>query len=132
MWHAGQDVWNRTSWEVLVCSEQVKKDKRSHLGGALTEKTSVIYMTAKQQEAKSLREEIEKNDATGSNAMFGDDDMNFDLQLEQFGVNTNALKEPATERMLRAWVRIGKKILGPKIIQLQRHTCSTSIKFLSF
>ncbi len=36
--------------------------------------------------------------------MFGDDDMNFDLQLEQFGVDTNALKEPATEHVFRAWV----------------------------
>jgi hypothetical protein len=73
----------------------VKKNKRSHLGGASTEERSVIYMTAKQQEAKTLREKIEKIDATGLNAMFRDDEMNFNLQLEQFGVNTNALKEPA-------------------------------------
>jgi hypothetical protein len=61
-------------------------------------------MTAKQQEAISLREKIEKIDATVLNAMFGDDDMNFDLQLEQVGVNRNALKEPATEPMFHAWV----------------------------
>jgi hypothetical protein len=73
--------------------KQVKKDNRSHLDGTTTEKRSVIYMTAKQQETKSLREKMEKIDATGPNAMFGDDDMSFDLQLEQFGVNTNALKE---------------------------------------
>jgi hypothetical protein len=30
--------------------------------------------------------------------------MNFDLQLEQFGVDTKALKEPATEHVFRAWV----------------------------
>jgi hypothetical protein len=55
-------------------------------------------------EVKLLREKMEKIDATGPNAMFGDEDMNFDLQIEQFGVNTNALKEPATERMFCAWV----------------------------
>jgi hypothetical protein len=51
-----------------------------------------------------LREKMEKIDASGPNAMFGDDDINFDLQLEQFGVDTKALKEPATERVFCAWV----------------------------
>jgi hypothetical protein len=81
--------------------KQVKKNKRSHLSGKSTEKKSVIYISAKQQEAKLLREKI---DASGPNAMFGDDDMNFDLQLEEFGVDTKALKEPATERVFCAWV----------------------------
>ncbi len=70
--------------------KQVKKDKRSHLSGESTEKRSVVYISAKQQEAKLLREKMEKIIASGPNAMFGDDDMNFDLQLEQFGVDTNA------------------------------------------
>ena len=64
----------------------------------------MIYMSAKQQEAKSLREKMEKIDASGPNAMFGDDDMNFDLQLEKYGVLTNVLREPATDRVFRAWV----------------------------
>jgi hypothetical protein len=61
--------------------KQVKKGNRSHLGGASTEKRSVIHMTAKHLKAKSLRDKMEKIDATGPNAMFGDDDMNFDLSL---------------------------------------------------
>ncbi len=84
--------------------KQVKKDKMSHLSGESTEKRSMIHMSAKQQEAKSLREKMEKIDASGPNAMFGDDVMNFDLQLEQLGVDTNDLKEPATERVFHAWV----------------------------
>jgi hypothetical protein len=36
--------------------------------------------------------------------MFGDDDINFDLQLETFGVDMGALKEPPIERVFRAWV----------------------------
>ena len=37
--------------------------------------------------------QMEKLDATGKDAMFGEDDINFDLQLEKFGVNTSKLKE---------------------------------------
>ena len=89
--------------------KQVKKDKRSHLSGDSTEKRSVIYLSAKQQEALSLREKMEKIDASGHNSMFGDDDINFDLQLETFGVDTNALREPATERVFHAWVQDWEK-----------------------
>ena len=35
---------------------------------------------------------------------FGDDDMNFDLQLEKYGVLTNELRGAATDRVFRAWV----------------------------
>ncbi len=34
--------------------------------------------------------------------MFGDDDINFDLQLESFGVDMGALKVPAIERIFWA------------------------------
>ncbi len=47
---------------------------------------------------------MEKLDATGADAMFGDDDINFDLQLEKIGVNTNILKEPVVERIFCLWV----------------------------
>jgi hypothetical protein len=85
--------------------KQIKKDKRAHLSGESTEKRSVIYMSAKQQEAKSLRDRMEKIDASGPSAMFGDDDINFDLGLEKFGVDTNALRAPVTERLFHAWVQ---------------------------
>jgi hypothetical protein len=47
---------------------------------------------------------MEKSDATGKDAMFGDDDINFDLQLEKFDVDTSILKEPAVQRVFRVWV----------------------------
>ena len=47
---------------------------------------------------------MEKLDATRADTMFGDDNINFNLQLEKFGVNTNILKEPAVERIFRLWV----------------------------
>ena len=56
-----------------------------------------------------LKDKMEKIDASGPKAMFGDDDMNFDLQLEQFCVDTNALREPATEHVFHAWVQDWEK-----------------------
>jgi hypothetical protein len=41
---------------------------------------------------------MEKTDAAGGHQMFGDDDMNFDLELEKFGVNMGALKIREVER----------------------------------
>jgi hypothetical protein len=50
-----------------------------------------------------------KLDATGHNAMFGDDDINFDLQLETFGVAMRALRETATKHVFWAWVEDWKE-----------------------
>jgi hypothetical protein len=75
------------------------------MGAKSTEKRSVIYVTAKIQESRLRQEQMEKFAATtGNDTMFGEDDLNFDLQLEKFGVNTNILKKPAVQRIFRAWV----------------------------
>ena len=42
---------------------------------------------------------MEKLDAHGKDAMFGEDDINFDLPLEKFGVDTSILKEPAVQHV---------------------------------
>jgi hypothetical protein len=84
--------------------KQIKDGVRSHLGGESTEKRSVIYVTAKIQEARMCQHQIENLDATGPDATFGDNDINFDLQLEKFGVNMGILKEPAVQRIFGAWV----------------------------
>ena len=36
--------------------------------------------------------------------MFGDDNMNFDLQLEMFGINTGAMTVREVQRVFWAWV----------------------------
>jgi hypothetical protein len=74
------------------------------LGGKSIEKRSVIYITAKQQEGRLKLEQNEKIDAVGRSAMFGDDDINFDLQLEKWDVDSYALKEPQVLRIFKAWV----------------------------
>ena len=84
--------------------KQIKDGVRSHLGGKSTEKRSVIYVTAKIQESRMHQHRMEKLDAYGKDAMFGEDDINFDLQLEKFGVDTSILKEPAVQHVFRAWV----------------------------
>ena len=48
--------------------------------------------------------QMEKFDATRKDAMFGEDDINFDLQFEKFCVNTSILKEPAVQRLFCSWV----------------------------
>jgi hypothetical protein len=48
--------------------------------------------------------QMKKLDATRPDATFGDDNINFDLQLEKFDVNTVILKEPAVQRIFHAWV----------------------------
>jgi hypothetical protein len=50
------------------------------------------------------RHQMEKLDAARPDATFGDDDINFNLQLEKFGVNTGILKEPAVHCIFHAWV----------------------------
>ena len=84
--------------------QKIKDGVRSHLGGESTEKRSVIYVTAKIQEARMRQHQMEKLDATRPDAMFGDNDINFDLELEKFGVNTGILKEPAVQRIFHSWV----------------------------
>ena len=84
--------------------KNIKTGKRSHMSGETTEKISILYVSARIQQSRILCDRLEKLDATGNDAMFGDDDINFDMQLEQFGVDTEALKEPAVDRVFRAWV----------------------------
>ena len=89
--------------------KQIKDAVRSHLGGESNEKSSVIDVTAKIQEASMCQHEMKMLDPTGADGMFGDDDIdlhfNFNLQLKKFGVNTGILKEPAVERIFCSWVK---------------------------
>ncbi len=52
---------------------------------------------------------MEKLDAMGHNAMIGDEDINFDLQHETFGVDMGALKEPPVKRVFWEWVEDGEE-----------------------
>ena len=86
--------------------KQIKDGKRLHLSGKSTEKRSVLYISSKMEHARIYRKSMEQIDTAGQNAMFGDDDLTFDLQLEKFGVDVGvgALKEVQVKRIFRAWV----------------------------
>ncbi len=84
--------------------KQVKDGKRSHLSDKSTEKRTVLFVYSKISQAQILCDCMEKLDATGHNAMFGNDNIYFDLQLETFGVDMGVLKEPPVECIFRAWV----------------------------
>jgi len=64
-----------------------------------------LYVSAKIQQSRIMCDWLEKLDAMENNAMFGDDDINFDMQLQRFDVDTGALKEPAVERIFQVWVK---------------------------
>ena len=55
--------------------KNIKTGKRSHLSAESTKKRAVLYTTAKIHEARIRKTIMEKVDAEGPNAMFGDDDM---------------------------------------------------------
>lgn len=55
--------------------KHLKTDKRSHLSAEKTEKQSVLYTTARIEEARMKRKANEQIDAKGGDALFGDDDL---------------------------------------------------------
>ena len=55
-------------------TKDIKDGKRANLGGASTEKRSILYTSARMSEARVLQKEMEKIDA-GPNGMFGEDDI---------------------------------------------------------
>jgi hypothetical protein len=96
-------LWDRSSQE-WGGVKQIKDGKRSHLSGASTQKRTILFVSSKISQARTLCDRMEKLDSMGHNAMFGDEDINFDLQLESFDVDMGALKELAIEHVFRAWV----------------------------
>ena len=89
------------SWGAV---KQIKTGQRSHLSGESTKKRTIIYVSSKVEQARIHREKMEKIDAVGRDAMFGDEDLAFDLHLESFGVDVATLREPAVQRVFRAYV----------------------------
>ena len=78
--------------------------ERSHLSADRTEKQAVLYSTARINEARQRHTAKEQLEATGQDAMWGDADEAFDLQLENFGVDTEQLSAPVPRRIFRAWL----------------------------
>jgi len=112
--------------------KNIKTGKRSHMSGESTEKRSILYVSAKIQQSRIMCDRFEKLDATENNAMFGDDDINFDMQLERFDVDTGALKEPAVERIFRAWVEDWEEVARTKNDCVEEASLLTKYRGLVF
>jgi hypothetical protein len=89
------------SWGAV---KQIKNGKRSHLSGKSTEKRSILFVSGKVSQSRMKSDRLDSLDVRGDNVSFGDDDINFDLQLEKFGVDMVALKHVQIKRVFRAWV----------------------------
>ena len=87
--------------------KQIKDGKRSHLSAESTEKRSILFVSSKIQQARmecDRKEAINAGAVQGGNKTIEEDDFNFDMQLEKFGVDTGGLKARVVERVFRAWV----------------------------
>ena len=62
----------------------------------------IVFISAKVEEARIAHKHLEKVDS-GPSAMFSDDDINFNLELERFGVNTTELVQ-SVKHVFCAWV----------------------------
>ena len=63
---AAERAWSGT--------KDIKDGKRANLGGESTEKRTILYVSARMNDARITQKEMEKIDA-GPNGMFGDDDI---------------------------------------------------------
>ena len=83
--------------------KHLKTGKRKHLGARAVEMQSIIYTTARITEARVWEVEFEKHVTGEASRMWSDDDINFDLQLENFGVDTTVLRSVSRKRIFKCW-----------------------------
>ena len=83
--------------------KHLKTGKRSHLSSRAAEMQSIIYSTARINEARIRELEFENNVAGEASKMWSDDDINFDLMLENFGVDTTVLRSVSRKRIFKCW-----------------------------
>ena len=74
---------------------------------------SIISTMHKLNSAQIMRERLEKIDCQHKSALWGDKDLAFDLGLEKFGLDINAIRNTPTvpERIFRGWIEDWEKEL---------------------
>ena len=73
---------------------------------------------------------MQQLNVTGQESMFGDNDINFVLQPEKFGVEMGVLKEAEIKHVFGHGWKIVKRTHGRKMAVLLRHSYSPYIKVL--
>ena len=89
--------------------KHIKSGKRQHLGAKATEMQSIIYTTARIATARIKATQYEGIITVPGSGMWNDDDINFDLDLENFGVDTAVLRNVSRNRIFRCWVEDWEK-----------------------
>ena len=85
--------------------KELKSGKRSKIGSDKLMKQAALYTSSNLRRARIKRAELEKTDCTSKEARWGDEDEHFDLGLEKWGVDIDALKQAAVpRRLLRCWI----------------------------
>ena len=95
---AGIGACERSWGDVKV----IKSGKRSALSGESTEKRSIIYTTARVEEARLKRTAEEEGRVEA--IPFEDQDLEFDEELSKAGVEVRDLKRPPRKRIVKAWL----------------------------
>ena len=75
---------------------------------------SIIYTTARITEARIQDLECDNNVSGDANRIWSDDDINFDLQLENFGVDTTVLRSVPMNRIFKCWFEEWEKVTVKK------------------
>ena len=99
------------SEQALICTKGILTAGRGHLGGEKIECLSMIFTAYKLDKAKFRQRQLEGIECSSKNAVWGDDDEQFDLALEQFGVDVSKLHDTPTcsKRICNCWLEDWKK-----------------------
>ena len=93
-------------------NKEVKSGKRSHLSSDKLRKQGTLYTSANIRRARIKRDELERPNCETPDALWGDDDEQFDLGLEKWGVNVEELKKPlGPRRVFKCWVEDWENVM---------------------
>ena len=91
------------AWAV---TKKIKSSTRSRLKGPKAEKLSIISTSYKLNKVRMHRREMEKLNCVHAGALWGDEDECFNLELENFGVDLDAINDTPTcpKRVFHCWI----------------------------
>jgi hypothetical protein len=86
-------------------NKEIKSGKRSHLSVDKLKKQGLPYTSSDIRRAQVEREELERPDCNAPSAVWGEEDEQFELGLEKWGVDLDDLKKPIRpHKLFKAWL----------------------------
>ena len=91
------------AWAV---TKKIKSSTHNSLQGLKVEKLSIIFTSYKLNKVRMHRREMEKLNCVNAKALWGDEDERFNLELENYSVDLDAINETPTcpKRVFRCWI----------------------------